>query len=73
MDREGVLRGKEATDTLCEPLQRLDVEGVRSAEGVDHLRLGATGLGVPHVVGELDVGHLRAVLVRPGDGTHIHV
>jgi len=68
----GIFRGEETADALCQSLQGVYIQGVRSAEGMQDPGLGASGLLVPDVMGKLHVGHAGAVLVLSGDRSDIH-
>lgn len=56
-----------AGDRPCESFQRCSVEFVLPAEAVDHFRPGVPGLGVPEVMGQLEVSDHAAVFVAPLD------
>ena len=72
LKREGILGVKETAQAVDQPLDGLDVKLIFAAEGVDDLGLGEAFLGVPGVVGELDVFDAGAVLVLTVDGAHVH-
>ena len=63
--------GKTA-QAIDQPLDGLDVQLILAAEGVNDLSLSKALLGVPGVVGELDVLDGGAVLVLALDSAHIH-
>lgn len=54
-------------------MQGLDVDLVDPAEVVEDLGFGTAGLGVPNVVGELEIVDDGAVLVEAGGGSDVHV
>jgi hypothetical protein len=62
--QEGILGAKKAAQAVDQPLDSLDVQLILAAKGVDDLGLGKAFLGVPGVVGELDVFDAGAVLCQ---------
>jgi hypothetical protein len=63
---------QEPRDRGDQALQRGAVVGVLAAEVVEHLHPGPLGLGVPGVVGQLQVAHHRAVVVAPWGRPQVH-
>jgi len=72
LELQGVLGADEAAQAVDQPFDGLDIKLFPTAEGVDHLGLGKTLLGVPGVVGELDIFDRGAVFVLALDGAYVH-
>jgi hypothetical protein len=68
----GLLRGQEPGDRGHQPGQGVSIHVLRPTKAVDHLRHRATGLRVPFVVCELQVGHHRTVPVGPPRLPQVH-
>ena len=60
-------------DRPCQPPHRVGIEAIGPPERMDHLHLRPATRGVPHVMRQLHVLHLRAVLARlPRRRSHVH-
>ncbi len=54
-------------------MEGIHVERVGPAKGIEDLGAGEAALGVADVMGKLDIGGRRSVLVVTRDGSYIHV
>jgi hypothetical protein len=69
---QGLFRAEEPADAPGQAAEGFGIQFILTAEGVDDVDLGVPGLGVPLVVGELDVADDGAVLVLAGDRPDVH-
>src|SRR5690606_30548224 len=69
---EGLFGGEEAFDAADQPLELLAVHFLFAAEGPQHLGLRPARLGMPEVVGQLDVADDGAISIFALHGTDIH-
>lgn len=67
-----LLRREQAAQASDQSSDRLEVQGIGTTEGLQDIGPGELRLGVSGIVGKLDVGGGRAVLVLAGDRSHIH-
>src|SRR5690606_36064903 len=69
---EGLFGGEEAFDAADQPLELFAVHLLFAAEGPQHLGLRPARLGMPEVVGQLDVADDGAISIFALHGTDVH-
>jgi hypothetical protein len=73
LNLQGLLRREKAGEAFGQSANGFHIQGVGSTEGIKDIGFRLPGPGIPDIMGQLDAGGGRSVLVLSGNRSNVQV